>query len=514
MNTETLLEHLPLSEKAISFSERGDLTSRDVFERPSSQRKTSNSRSPVSFFDHAGQESTLAGNRVASPKSSEFRTTAQRGLIDHSCSDSSVDSLKRDSPCSTSENCFGTPQNSLQDTPVPSTRQSFLPLSSDYGDPKGVPGTDQKIYPRASISPKFYERYPQLVDFFKQAVDTHKLLKHHTSEINYELRICGSGPSTAVASIIVFCTEGIFKHLRSLLNSRHIRRQYQLEKQENPFPLSAFPFGASKPHMQASARAIVPFRVVFWRGATTPTERKSAMEQVVAQGQSSLTMCGSLVRYGNRTSTLGLLVSVNSTLYGLTVDHLFKTQKCGENPAITKESVLSFYENDVEDIDVDGSWVDDVTYEDMDHDDMNSNNGSVVCDETHPGETMYDTLTENYRGVINGHKLDFVHKLNATTPFLDWALIEFDGGYFQRPNAFFSDDDPVNPKFLTGVSEPALTSGVPIYMISGVSGTKKGVILGTYSYIGGKLGEDLCQVYNVFCLTLLVSCPHFQDTFC
>jgi hypothetical protein len=188
---------------------------------------------------------------------------------------------------------------------------------------------------------------------------------------------------------------------------------------------------------------------------------------------------------------------VDSKLYGLTVDHLFNKQKEVEQSMIAKEPNILSDENDTEDNQSDGSWVDDVTYEDMDNDQRVLDNGSVTSGRSYVEVTMDQALTEHHGAPINGHKADSVHKVDTSTPYLDWALIDFDDGYFERPNAFYSEDDPVNPKFLTRLSAAPKTSGVPVFMISGVSGTRKGVMLNSNSYIGGKLGENLCQTWNV-----------------
>jgi hypothetical protein len=221
------------------------------------------------------------------------------------------------------------------------------------------------------------------------------------------------------------------------------------------------------------------------------------MEQVVAQGRAFLTMCGSLVRYGDRTSTLGLLISVDAKLYGLTVDHLFRSQRDEEQSTITKEPNILSDEYDVEGNQTDGSGVDDVIYEDLDNDHRVSDNGSVTFGRSHAEATMDHTLTECYGAFITGHKVDSVREIDPRTPYLDWALIEFDDGYFERPNAFYSEDDLVHPKFFARLSEAPKASEVHVFMISGVSGTRKGVMLNSYSYIGGKPGEELCQVWNV-----------------
>jgi hypothetical protein len=188
---------------------------------------------------------------------------------------------------------------------------------------------------------------------------------------------------------------------------------------------------------------------------------------------------------------------VDSKLYGLTVDHLFRSQRDEEQSTITEELSILSDKHDVEGNQTDGSWVDDVTYEDLDDDQRVSDNGSVAFGRSHAEATMDHTLTEHYGASISGHKVNSVREIDPQTPYLDWALIEFDDGYFERPNAFYSEDDPVHPKFFTRLSAAPKASGVHVFMISGVSGTRKGVMLNSYSYIGGKPGEKLCQAWNV-----------------
>lgn len=371
--------------------------------------------------------------------------------------------------------------------------ETFTP---DFAHPKRVPGTDQNIYPRAPISSHFHERYLQLVDFFKQAVDTHKSLKHHTSKINYELRLCGNAPSEAVASIVVFCTAAIFKPLQSLLTSRHIRRQYQLEKASVQ---SKFLFASNRSSLQVSIPAMVPFKVVFWREANSPTQRRSATEQVVTHSHHFLTMCGSMVRYDDRLATLGLLISVDSKLYGLTVDHLFD-KRMETRSMIESASGIPSEECDAEDDEFDKEWIDDVKYEDFDSDtNSNFSDDRSAASGSSVREVVIDQECAEHQEdtPINGHKLDPINVESTSKSYLDWALIEFDDGYFERPNAFYSEDDPTTPKFLSKIADTPTTDSTPVFMISGVSGTQKGVMLNSNSYIGGSPGENLCRTWNV-----------------
>jgi hypothetical protein len=178
------------------------------------------------------------------------------------------------------------------------------------------------------------------------------------------------------------------------------------------------------------------------------------------------------------------------------VDHLFNKQE-EKQSIILKELDILPDENDTEDNREDWSWVDDVTYEDMDNDQKVSDTGSVTSGQSCVEVVMDQALTKHYGTSISGHKLDSVHEADPSTPYLDWALINFEGGYFERPNMFYSEDNLTDPKFLTRLSATPETSGVPVFMISGVSGTRKGVMLNGNSYVGGNFGGNLCQTWNV-----------------
>ncbi|KAF5869098.1 putative rna binding protein [Botrytis fragariae] len=392
------------------------------------------------------------------------------------------------------ENSSSTSQNPIHTNTTNLTVQHPQISTIDYADPFRVPYTNQNIYPRAAIEPEFEKRYTHLVELFKRTVDGNNFLKEKTRSINYELRLCGSTQLEAVVSIIIYCTNDIFKVLNPLLARKHIRQQY--------WPINTslrdkFRFLSSKPHREASDPTVIRLKIVYWRTKTTPTQLKSTMEQVVAKSHSFLTMCGSLVRYGDCTSTLGLLISVDSKLYGLTVDHLFKEQNDEEQEAIANEPEVSHEEDDSEDSESEWPWIDDVKYEDIENDVLASDIESVSSVRSNFKATMDLGLIEPHGASINGHKVDLSSVTDKATAYLDWALIEFDDGYYERPNAFYSEDDPTNPKFFRNISAAPKTSGVNVFMISGVSGTRKGIMLNSKSYIGGKPGENLCQAWNV-----------------
>jgi hypothetical protein len=501
MSSQTVIvENLPLSNDQIN-REHPEVLSQGLPERPPNWSGDANNYRPISHLDAARQEFFSDGDSIARSNFLEPQIFApEASPAYHSNINSETHRVGQENRHYSSEDCLAT-LHSLQITQRPfhtSPIDQNSQLAHHFTDPKKVPGTDLNIYPRAPNRLELQDRYVQLVDLFKKAVDTHKFLKHHTSSINYELRLCGKSPSDAVASIVIFCTVAIFKQLRSLLTSRHIRRQYQLEK---PSVQNRFAFASQK--SQVPIPSMVPFKVVFWRETTTPTQRRSAMEQVVTESHSFLTMCGSLVRYGDRTSTLGLLISMDSKLYGLTVDHLFKGE-IEEQSTITEESNALYEEYDAdgntecdhEDEEADQSWIDDVNYQDLGNDPKLSVNEISISGVTYDEVVIDQELSEDHSVPIKGHKLDCINTVGLSTPYLDWALVDFDAGHFERPNAFYSDDS-LTPKFLTQFSAMRTTDIIPVFMISGVSGTQKGMMHNSNSYIGGKPGESLCQTWNV-----------------
>jgi len=180
------------------------------------------------------------------------------------------------------------------------------------------------------------------------------------------------------------------------------------------------------------------------------------------------------------------------------VDHLFVHRSEEPQPTITPELGISPDEGDAEGIQAEWPWVDDVTYEDIDNTQGFSDYESVTSGGSHSEVAMDHELTAHYDASINGHKVDPVNIMNSSKkPYLDWALIEFDNGYFERPNLFYSEEDPLHPKFLTSLSAAPKTTTTHVLMISGVRGTRKGIMLNGNSYLGGKPGEELCQTWNV-----------------
>lgn len=250
---------------------------------------------------------------------------------------------------------------------------------------------------------------------------------------------------------------------------------------------------------------LVPFRLVYWRSKRSPVMRR-ASQQVFARGPALLTMCGSSVSYSGRTSTLTLLVSVDSELYGLTVDHLFKKHTTESQPRLPEDLNTPSEEDGQRTDEVDMNllnilWTDDVIYHDIDDRDEASDKTNT--------ESEYDLKSKGvtigqHSWTVSGTKIVLVPNSDpsyASRPYLDWALIRFDHGYYKRPNAFYFQDDS-SPQFLATdyhfVYQPGIGKAYEeVFMVSGATGTRAGILLPGYSYIGGDAGQDLCKVWSM-----------------
>ena len=494
-------DRLPVSSSQIHITERPLLTNGNPFEVPThlNPRHTTGEIEVSKNYlttSHQFNEQTGPISFIDSSSASKSPT-----VLCHSTSADANDTVKINDP--SAEGLPITPREYLSPNPATLSLHCSEPSLANYTNAQMIPGTNQYLYPHAPIKAEFKERYPQLVDFFRRAVDDHKVLKYHTKKINYQMRVCGATPSSAVPSIIVICTEAIFKAIRSLFDCRHIRLQYQ---REWSLATNKFQFIPSNSRFQNPTPSIVPFKIVYWRVASTPIERKSAMERIDAQSHSPLTLCGSLVRYGDRRATLGLLISVDSKLYGLTVDHLFSDQSPKREELLFKYSDTLLPERDeVKDNEEEGErlehhWLDDVTYDATDYDgEIMACNGSEIRWPSDVDANAESAFTKHLSEPISGHKLDAIHEMPPSNPYLDWALIQFDDESFKRPNAFYPKDGGKLLHLLTKASPPPgpSDSNIPVFMISGSSKARKGILVNADAYIGGEPGQTLCKAWNV-----------------
>ncbi|OCL12554.1 hypothetical protein AOQ84DRAFT_275627, partial [Glonium stellatum] len=80
---------------------------------------------------------------------------------------------------------------------------------------------------------------------------------------------------------------------------------------------------------------------------------------------------------------------------------------------------------------------------------------------------------------------------------LDWSLVKLPVHDSSHYNAFCPNGEGYPPRYLTSFATNPRYHGVPVYMISGASGLRSGLLLGNYSYIGAKAGQAHCKVWTV-----------------
>ncbi|TIC95254.1 hypothetical protein CH35J_008006 [Colletotrichum higginsianum] len=122
----------------------------------------------------------------------------------------------------------------LLDDPSPVATESEV---DPYREPKAIPKLRPPVfvYPHSEgkISPKFRQRFREVVNIFMYNIRGSAELRESTQFIDYTLRICGQSPETSHPSILVFCRQRDFKPLHGLLSNDRLRFQYSLARGES-----------------------------------------------------------------------------------------------------------------------------------------------------------------------------------------------------------------------------------------------------------------------------------------
>lgn len=359
----------------------------------------------------------------------------------------------------------------------------------------------KKIYPLASLGSdgwseaQYQERAALVIGHLKKAVDDHPELRDYARHIDYASFMCGPTPSTAVSSIVVYCPQTLVPRLRVCFNKKAMERLYCGRR-------SRFHSLFKKIYP-----ARPPFRLVYFRTPGTPTKRKAAETDICGHIKSDTTMCGTLVKHGGHTATLALTLSVDSQYLGLTVNHLFSKSCDLEDLKYSRSSVLSHSEsvsddceewtiNDDDLVSVDQLWVDDMDYDDSGECKWPSLDNAEMAHES-GSDHRHAATNDLLPWVSVGCKVDLLEEPAPPEPDLDWSLVKLPVQYASRPNAFYPNGEGYPPRYLTTCANTPRYHGVPVYMISGASGLRSGLLLGNYSYIGAKAGQGHCKVWTV-----------------
>lgn len=435
----------------------------------------------------------------------------------------------------------------ISSTPPNSNYDIFattLPPSEDpFNSPAQIPGVSPPtfVYPHSAsiISDAFRERYREIVNLFRQNAEEHPRLRDHVQQIDYTLKMCGPSVEKSHPSILVFCRQSEFRSLHSLLNSKHLKRQYGLRESS---PKYFWKNWRNSPMMVAGESHKPLFKLYFWRQARLRTLLWCAKTRVFIGSDvmptpveshsllhSRLTLCGSIISVSQdsrKASTLGCVIQVGSEFYGLTAAHAVRQSRAyptlplnshtdeelgaaldgcmashvlgnWQYPFMARKDAQAVEldnhspsEVAVDEIVEDADFVTDVEYEDLleeadDHgDDSNDFDGP-----SDPGDSVHeDYLTSaTQEGMIETQAMFPIEYGQGASKALDfdWALISLPERGQWRPNAFMSAGNSPVPLFLSEIATALPEKETAVLIITSGNVIKLGRLQPVPSFLGG-----------------------------
>jgi len=365
-----------------------------------------------------------------------------------------------------------------------------------------VPGSQAKklIFPFLDVTSALYSEdelndyYNARVHFMMCLVENHSTLSNSADLITYSLLMAGTTPEKAVPSIIITTTSSIIKELRPLFDYSRAVNHNQCKRRG----------GLCESSVSHTKRQDIPrFLLVYYATDRPPIVRTAGENTCTAYYRNESTMCGALLEYQTRISTLGLVLQVNSDMRGLTVDHLFNPVPKPRRTRPLDESQESSHrlENADSTNNKEVSWIRQPWLNNIDGIDL----PEVVPETEHqnanfrlPSSIGNDRIGAQ-QFVRHAQKVETLEDLPHPEPYLDWALVKFvpRGSFPGCVNLFWPYGPSEGPVLLQGIAEKPRHSRVPVFIISGQSGLTSGVMLGNVSYIGSNNGQEACKVWIV-----------------
>ncbi|KAL3960398.1 hypothetical protein ACCO45_005515 [Purpureocillium lilacinum] len=323
------------------------------------------------------------------------------------------------------------------------------------------------------------ERAAFVIGELKKAVEEDYEIRDEGRFIGYDPRMVGTSLETATPSIIVKCKKTILKRLRDRFKDRAADRLYcqvdsirfRLFKGcETPFP---------------------PFKLVFI--AASPLERWAADEDLAVFLSSDETLCGALLQCEGRIATAGLMLELEGEW-----THFSRLITCGivnEPKSLTSRVSLA-------------RWTAPLRTPRA-GENLRWTRPRYSHPETCTGETPLlelpiiapppNTQPEN-RGTtenapVKGWRLNGHVALRPSSPYLDWGLMHLDPDIMKsrRGNMIYPKGKSAPPVELRDIAHVPRSHATPVYMVSGVRGTRAGRLLDGFSFLGSSPGQDICK---------------------
>jgi hypothetical protein len=281
------------------------------------------------------------------------------------------------------------------------------------------------VYPDAytEIPEAHKKRWQAVVHLLKLNVQQCNTMREHKDNIDYDLQMCGMQPSEAFPHIVVNCSTQLVQHLRKLFLRPHVKRHYHVK--------CATDDSLSFPR----------FGIIFYGAEPTKISGVSYEASIMTQGLNSLvgaglTMCGSRVisnKSPNRFSTIGCVLRVGQSYYGLTAAHTFVDEPAMDNVP----SFLSSEDSDTED--------DDYSY---DFGAIASSDKIFDSSNEKSLDQITSTIQDATRECAPSWKPSMSKSSNVYVPAqrtpqaesdLDWAVVELQDNAHWRPNMYTSE---------------------------------------------------------------------------
>ncbi|KAI1404773.1 hypothetical protein F4819DRAFT_82442 [Hypoxylon fuscum] len=376
------------------------------------------------------------------------------------------------------------------------------------------------VYPHSSsnISSVYHNRFAEIVNIFRQNTLEDTRLSSRVKHVDYGLKLCGSSAETAHPSIIVFCHPQDFKPLKSLLDQKHLKAQYCIQKGT---PKSLLHSLSTREVKTEPYKPL--FKLYIWRAQRPRTLLANhkvrvdvgfdaeAGSKCPSPNEPLLTLCGApvyKVPEVQQISTLGCVLRVGSALYGLTASHALRQPTTPKKHLQIMTAVHHTNEYSI------GSFDDTCSLPDMGYDSLEFDDDVVyedlTEDEDHEyfldeDETQYSINPEGLLKETNPPKIATVAlcPILGRTTFddhefdLDWALIRLDQPKQWRPNAFFY---PSGASLATVI--PPVPAALPrheteVFVILSSRAIKRGVLQSSKAFLGGINGDQPSQVWSV-----------------
>jgi hypothetical protein len=368
--------------------------------------------------------------------------------------------------------------------------------------------TGKRIYPDVPVfsnvwSPReFQERFDFVVTELKRAVDEHPQLRDRARFINYWLCMCGTGPSTATPSIVVFCEKAAVAQLRDLFKRKAKDRLYCGKNSKL--------YHMFKDHTPPRP----PFNLVYYRTDSQPLNRRSADIVLHPRLQPSGSFCGTLVKNGTSSATLGITLQIDNHIRALTVGHLFDDfeETAQRLPASTNatqahddgSTVAGETLNDNEVVTLHSFWVDDSDFDSEDDTDVTTGSDTSlppkqresVDDSPSPDNTVWLEIDATTWLQV-GTKKALPAPEKSDDANLDYALIALKDDHSKLPNSFAPPDKLGELVPLEKVATSLKSHRTKIYMISGASGIRDGTLLRGDAFVGSSPGQKMCRTWMV-----------------